>query len=105
MSGEAFGIGSTFVLTQALREVNASQTLIARAQSHEFHDYLSPHAMPQHALLTALQGERPDVREKITPRILAGDFDGTLAESEAWARSPEGQAAFAMLLPGRKDER
>jgi hypothetical protein len=34
--------------------------------------------------------------------VIDGEFDATKAESDAWARSPDGQAAFAGLLKGGK---
>jgi hypothetical protein len=39
---------------------------------------------------------------KLARALIDGEFDATKAESDAWARSPDGQAAFAGLLKGRQ---
>lgn len=66
-----------------------------RAATGEFDDYGTVHVCGP----TALHGEllkagRPDLAQ----RVAAGEFDATIEESDEWAASPEGQAAFASLL-------
>lgn len=90
---------STEKLVRALREAGASVDLVKRAQSGEFHDYESPHAFPQHALLLAARAEG---LTGIVQATIDGEFDATLEESQIWAASPEGQAVFAELHRGHR---
>lgn len=87
--------------------------LAMRAEQDEFHDFLSPHATPEMLLaeeLAKLSGdpansERARVAaHHIRNRLIDGEFDATKAESDEWAASPEGRAAFAALIKdtGRK---
>lgn len=78
--------------------------LARRARQNEFHDYLSPHALPEHVLAdalakcaqhfpgmsTAILGIRQDV--------INGKFDASREEGEEWAKSPEGKATFDSLV-------
>jgi GrpB-like predicted nucleotidyltransferase (UPF0157 family) len=78
----------------------------SRALNDEFHDYLSPHAMPAAVLDSELVGiasnDRCSERERMAAHHIRmrhhdGEFDASVEESDAWAESPEGQAAFAEL--------
>ena len=74
--------------------------MAARAATGWYHDYLSPLDLPEMQLLQ-------DLNDAITlgnvaaialrARHMNGDFDASFAESEAWARSEDGQAAFSGL--------
>jgi hypothetical protein len=83
--------------------------LAARARQDEFHDFKSPHALPQHQLMYALgieagkaqslrHLERRDQILAIQRGVMNGDFDATKAESDDWAVSPEGRDALDQLL-------
>ncbi len=90
--------GSTDRLVAALRLADFT-ALAERAATGEFHDFQSPHAMPQHELVVALNaipggGQRA---QDLVRRVIHGDFDATKAESDQWAASPEGQAAMRSL--------
>lgn len=93
-------------LAQAMRQVQvipAEQIRAARAGRYD--DYLSDYPMPQHLLLEELRPYGRDA-EDLVRRVIAGEFDATAAESQAWAQSPEGQetlAAFGGKLPGAAD--
>jgi elongation factor P--beta-lysine ligase len=71
--------------------------LAARARADEFHDYLSPHALPSIELDRALvaAGEAATI---IRAAHHNGEWDATTEESEAWARSTEGKRTFDELL-------
>lgn len=73
--------------------------LAARARRHEFHDFRSEHAAPLHVLVEELRkvpggGERA---EALIGRVIGGEFDATMAESEEWMASSEGQQAMKDL--------
>ncbi len=85
-------------LAAALRDAGLD-TLADRAATGEFDDYESPHAFPQVELVRELRA-LPIPREDLCLRVMDGEWDGTADEAEAWARSPEGQSAFAALLGG-----
>lgn len=70
--------------------------LAARARANEFHDYRSPHTFPEHVLAAEL---RDAGREDLRQRVIAGEFDASREESQAWAASPEGQDTMRELLP------
>lgn len=90
-------------LAAALRELNLDD-MANRAASGWYDDYLSPLDAPIITLVddlavaaatdTAKRGAIIELRRL----VMDGDFDGTAEESEAWANSPEGQAALRSLL-------
>jgi hypothetical protein len=102
-------------LVRALRELPTlavPPAMIRRAEEGYYHDYLSPLAFPELALVNEL-GALANHPSRATTgaglaliglrqRVIDGDFDASKAESDAWAASPEGQAAWAELLKGRK---
>jgi hypothetical protein len=90
---------------------NVGLTVIAKlARQDMFHDYLSEHATPVMGLVDMLVGAAagcPDGRRMaailhLRDRVVAGEFDADEAESEAWAKSEEGCAAFNELGKGKK---
>jgi len=103
---------STWRLVAALRAVPepgaVPEALIQRAEAGHYHDYLSPLALPELALvneLGALANHPSRARLPsglalmgIRQRVIDGEFDATKAESDAWARSPDGRAAMAALM-------
>jgi hypothetical protein len=80
--------------------------LAKRAEADEFHDFFSDHALPGMELAHELahiasDGKRPE-RERMAAhhirlRLIDGEFDASLEESEEWAEGPEGQDAFRRL--------
>lgn len=82
--------------------------LAAKARADQYHDYLSPDAMCSVALERDIRYARDNCSdpilkhliEQIRQRHLNGDFDASLEESDEWAASPEGQAAFQALIGG-----
>lgn len=80
--------------------------LALRAEQDEFHDYLSPHAMPSAVLdaelVSVVMNDKNSERLRmaahhIRSRHHDGEFDASAAESDEWAASPEGMEAFAQL--------
>lgn len=66
------------------RNSAAYEALAERAESGEFDDYSDVHVCGP----TALFGELTKLGfTKFAKRVASGEFDATLAESEAWARA------------------
>jgi len=73
-----------------------------KARSGYYHDFLSPLDTPELQLASdLLQAGTPDAIA-LRRRVIDGEFDANLEESEAWAASPEGKAAMAELTKGHK---
>jgi hypothetical protein len=72
-------------------------SLANRALRDEFHDFHSPHVMPEHLLVAELRRFRLPAADRLARRVIDGEFDATKAESDEWAKSPEGQAAMREL--------
>jgi GTP:adenosylcobinamide-phosphate guanylyltransferase len=85
-------------LAEALHAAGCPAAMIRRAREGYYDDYKSPLATPCMQLVSDLEniGQRD-----LANRARNGEFDGTREEAEAWARSPDGQAAFRDLLGGR----
>lgn len=90
------------MLAQALREVGL-QGMAALAAQGYYHDFLSPLDLPEITLVENLaQAARDNPLQSdailaLRRRVIDGDFDASKEESDEWAASPEGQAAFRML--------
>ena len=87
--------------------------MVRRALGGYYHDFKSPLATPVLQLYSDLhelaktpatpRDSRPRLRE-LAERVKAGEFDASQEESDAWARSAEGQETMAKLTgktPGR----
>ena len=88
-------------LADALLEAGLP-TMADKARTGYYDDYLSPHADNMAVLLNDLMDAGTVAAISLRMRVINGDFDGTTEESEAWAKSPEGQAAFRSLMRGGK---
>lgn len=95
-------------LAKALEDIGLHQ-LAHRARKDEFHDYLSPHDMPETYLIhllyeTARITDDPIIKSrimKIRDEVINGDHDASKEESDEWAMSPEGQDAYRRLIRGQ----
>lgn len=83
--------------------------MIDRAERGYYHDYLSPLAMPELALVSELRGLAAHPSLTVSSRrlclaladaVIRGEHDASPAEADEWAASPEGQATMAELLRG-----
>lgn len=98
---------TTAKLARALSEIpGVPKEMIQRAIDGYYHDYLSPLAMPEIQLVSDLKAvaKTPATPRNSRPlllgladRVVNGDFDASKEESDAWARSPEGQETFRQL--------
>lgn len=89
-------------LAAALKAAGAPPHMISLARDGYYDDYKSPLAMPETQLLV-------DAREhglaEIVEGVMKGEWDATKEESDAWVRSPEGQAAVRELAGGNRAQR
>lgn len=71
--------------------------LARRAARGEWNDYFGFHDLPQLALIEELKAWpqiAASVRKQLIQNVKEGKYDGTTAESNEWAKSPEGQETF-----------
>jgi hypothetical protein len=94
------------MLADALREIGLTE-MADKAATGFYHDFLSPIALPEMALITALGAAataHPDKTKAIMTlrnRVIDGEFDASAEESEEWANSPDGQETFGRLIKDR----
>lgn len=86
-------------LGQLKPQTNKLRSMIKKAKEGYYDDYKSPIATPLVQLAVDIEDAG---HPEFVARIVAGEFDGTKEESDAWAASPEGRATFAELLGGNQ---
>lgn len=84
-------------LVDALRVANASNTMIDNALDGFYDDYKSENATP--CILLVKHAKREGLRD-IERRAKNGEFDGTKADSDAWAASEDGKQTIAEATRG-----
>lgn len=94
------GEPSTAFLSRVLAAEGAPGHMVSLAAEGHYDDFLSPLATP---CLQLLADAREAELDNIVEWHMAGVFDATKAESDAWAKSPEGQAVFSELVQGGKN--
>ena len=72
-----------------------------RAVTGWYDDYLSPLDTPTMQLVDDLQQAGTPAAMLLREQVIEGDFDASIEEAEAWAKSPEAQELFASFLQGR----
>jgi len=91
-------------LAAELRKVAASaspanaakyETIATLAEAGDFDDFTSPYDFPILTLHAILQEAG---FTKFAKRVVEGEFDATPEESDEWAESPEGKAAYEALM-------
>lgn len=98
------GEATTAFLSRAGRARSARPHGVPRCR-RPLDDYKSPLATPCIQLLADLRAEGLN---QLAEWHMDGVFDATRAESDAWAKSPEGQAVFRELTkprPNREQRR
>jgi hypothetical protein len=93
------------ILAAALADAGAPRGMIRRAERGYYHDYLSPLATPEVALVTELRHAANRAPNQAAARkltdlardVMAGKHDASKAEADEWARSPEGRETFAQI--------
>jgi len=84
-------------LAQELRKAGLD-AMADKAATGYYHDYLSPLDTPELQLMCDLRAVGTPAAVALMQRHQLGEFDANFEESEAWAASPEGQAAIAQLI-------
>jgi len=83
-------------LAQELRAAGLNE-MADKAATGYYHDFLSPLDSPAVELERHLREAGTPEAEALRMRHLNGEFDASLAESDEWYQSPEGQAAMRAL--------
>ena len=84
-------------LAEALRAAGLPG-MAESAAAGQYDDYLADDPLPILTLVSDLAKVGTPDAMALRLRVIDGEFDATAEESEAWAASPEGQAALGMLL-------
>jgi hypothetical protein len=84
------------ILAAELRKAGLSE-MADKAATGYYHDFLSPLATPCIQLADDLTTVGTDAAMALRERHLNGEFDATKEESDNWAKSADGQAAFSQL--------
>jgi hypothetical protein len=91
------------MLAAALREAGLD-AMADEAATGYYHDFLSPLDLPEIVLVNQLNIEainHPDRQAAICAlrqRVINGEFDASIEESDEWAASAEGQDDMRRLL-------
>lgn len=88
------------ILAGELRKANLPE-MAAKAETGHYHDFLSPLDTPCLQLAADLAVVGTPEALALRARHLEGEFDASLEESDEWAKSPNGKAAFAALAARR----
>ena len=93
------------VLAAALKELGLEAMSIKAADGF-YHDFLSPLPFPETQLVEDLHSAAQNRPNKMAimdlrDRVMDGDFDASVEESEEWAGSAEGQETFGKLIRGQ----
>jgi hypothetical protein len=84
-------------LAQELRKAGLPD-MAAKAATGYYHDFLSPLATPCLQLAEDLAKAGTPEALALRSRHLNGEFDATKEESDDWAASADGQAAYGQLM-------
>lgn len=84
-------------LAEALRGAGLTE-MADRAATGWYHDYLSPLDFPELQLSNDLLAAGTPEAMALRARHHQGEFDASKEESDAWAESPDGQAAYRQLF-------
>lgn len=85
------------ILAAELRKIGLD-AMAEKAATGYYHDFMSPLDLPEIQLVADLAAAGTPEALALRVRVMDGEFDATLEESEAWAAGPEGQAALGSLL-------
>jgi hypothetical protein len=91
------------MLAAALREAGLD-AMADKAATGYYHDFLSPLDLPEIVLVNQLNIEairNPDRQvaiDDLRQRVINGEFDASIEESDEWAASADGQDDMRRLL-------
>lgn len=92
------------VLAGALRDAGLP-LMAVKAEKGYYHSYLSPLVLPEEQLLSELTIIGTPAALALCERVKRGDHDASEEEEEAWAASPDGQAAMQALAANVRKKR
>jgi hypothetical protein len=84
------------ILSAALVEVGLPIMAVKAAQGY-YHDFLSPLDFPELDLIGDLTEIGTPTALAMRARVMDGEFDASIAESDAWVASPDGQETISRL--------
>lgn len=89
-------------LADALNAVGLT-SMAEQARTGYYHDFMSPLDLPEMQLvedLLQMSMIKPnkDEIQALRERVICGDFDASIEESEEWAESQAGQDTFRKLV-------
>lgn len=87
-------------LAAALLEAGLVDMADRAAQGH-YNEFFGPLDTPELTLVDELAQTGSAAALALRQRVINGDFDAGVEESEEWARSPDGQDAMRRLMPKR----
>ena len=90
------------ILAAELRNIGLT-AMGDRAAQGFYHDFLSPLPFPELQLAQELADIGTPEALALRRRHINGEFDATKEESDEWAASPDGQAAYAALVGDLKN--
>jgi hypothetical protein len=73
--------------------------LAEKARRGIYDDFESPETWPMLRLVSDLDHSGSLAADLLVDRVMAGEFDGTPEEAEAWAASADGQRTIRKLMP------
>ena len=89
---------TTTKLARALTAIpGVPEEMIERARTGHYHDFLSPLDFPELDLIGDLTEIGTPPALAMRARVMDGEFDASIAESEAWVASPDGQETISRL--------
>jgi hypothetical protein len=84
-------------LSMALRKAGLNE-LATRAEAGHYNEFFGPLDLPELQLVADLAAIGTPKAMVLRQLVMHGEFDAGSEESEEWARSKEGQAAFGRLI-------
>lgn len=79
--------------------------LAAKAKEGYYHDFLSPLDFPAMQLAADLIAAGTPAADEIRQRLIEGEFDASIEESNDWADSDDGQNTFHALMGDRSSKK
>lgn len=87
-------------LAAALQEAGLDE-MAGLARAGHYNEFFGPLGTPELALIAELAQAGTAPALALRQRIIHGEFDAGVEESEEWAASPDGQDAMRRLMSGR----
>lgn len=82
-------------LAQALREANAPEEMISRAEAGQYDDFEAVDTATP--IVDLVHACRAFGLNDLAERAMNGEFDATKEEAEEWMNGPEGQETYRRL--------